>query len=103
MKVGLLSIGLIFMELALISPHYAWGADGAALYKSKCGTCHGASGEGKPAMKAPALAGTTKSTDQIVAILTKGDPQKKAPHGKGISGINETQAGSIAEYVKTLK
>ena len=34
----------------------SWAADdGAALYKSKCAGCHGANGEGKPAMKAPAL------------------------------------------------
>ena len=54
-------------------------------------------------MKAPALKGTSKSTDEIVAFLTKGDPQKKAPHSKSISGIDEAQAGAIAEYVKTLK
>jgi len=103
MKNRSLSIGLVVVALALISSPCAWGADGAALYKSKCGTCHGANGEGKPAMKAPALKGTSKSTDEIVAFLTKGDPQKKAPHSKSISGIDETQAGTIAEYVKTLK
>ncbi len=101
MKNRSLSIGLV--ALALISSSCAWGADGAALYKSKCSTCHGANGEGKPAMKAPALKGTSKSTDEIVAFLTKGDPQKKAPHSKSISGIDETAAGAIAEYVKTLK
>lgn len=103
MKVRLMSIGLVAGVLALISPHDAWGADGAALYKSKCASCHGASGEGKPAMKAPSLATTTKSTDGIVAMLTKGDSQMKAPHSKGISGIDQKQAGSIAEYLKTLK
>jgi mono/diheme cytochrome c family protein len=103
MKNRSLSIGLVIAALALISSPSAWGADGAALYKSKCATCHGTNGEGKPAMKAPALKGTSKSTDEIVAFLTKGDPQKKAPHSKSISGIDETQAGAIAEYVKTLK
>jgi mono/diheme cytochrome c family protein len=29
--------------------------EGAALYKKKCAGCHGASGEGKSVMKAPAL------------------------------------------------
>jgi mono/diheme cytochrome c family protein len=77
--------------------------DGAALYKSKCAGCHGASGEGKPAMKAPALQGTTWDVDQIVQQITKGKPESKAPHKKGISGLNEDQAKAIAEFVKTLK
>jgi len=54
-------------------------------------------------MKAPTLKGESKSADEIVAFLTKGDPQRKAPHSKSISGIDETQAGAIAEFVKTLK
>lgn len=103
MKNRLQVIGLSVAMLSLVSLQSAWGADGAALYKSKCSTCHGANGEGKPAMKAPALKGTSKSTDEIVAFLTKGDPQKKAPHSKSISGMDEAQAKAVAEYVKGLK
>jgi mono/diheme cytochrome c family protein len=76
--------------------------DGAALYKKKCGGCHGASGEGKPAMKAPAIKGTTKDVDQLVQHLTKGESASKAPHNKGMSGLKDEQAKAIAEYVKTL-
>jgi cytochrome c len=75
--------------------------DGAALYK-KCAGCHGAKGEGKPAIKAPALKGTKMEVNQIVEHLTKGESGSKAPHNKGISGLNEGQAKAIAEYVKTL-
>ena len=77
--------------------------DGAALYKTKCAGCHGASGEGKPAIKAPAVKGTTWDVNQIVQHITKGEPESKAPHKKGISGLNEDQAKAIAEFVKTLK
>ena len=77
--------------------------DGAALYKSKCSGCHGAGGEGKPSMKAPALKGTTLDADKITQHLMKGEPDSKAPHNKGISGLSEAQAKAIAEYVKTLK
>ena len=76
--------------------------DGAALYKNKCGGCHGASGDGKPAMKAPAIKGTTKDVDQLVQHLTKGESASKAPHNKGMSGLKDEQAKAIAEYVKTL-
>jgi cytochrome c len=82
----------------------SWAAeDGAALYKSKCAGCHGANGEGKPALKAPALKGTKLDATQIVQHLTKGEPQSKAPHNKGMSGLNEEQAKAIAEFVGTLK
>jgi cytochrome c len=82
----------------------SWAAeDGAALYKSKCAGCHGANGEGKPAIKAPALKGTKLDASQIVQHLTKGEPQSKAPHNKGMSGLNEEQAKAIADFVTTLK
>jgi len=81
----------------------SWAADdGAALYKKKCGTCHGANAEGKPAMKAPALKGTTMDADQLLQFITKGAAGKKAPHSKGVSGLSEDHAKAIAAYLKTL-
>lgn len=79
------------------------GQDGAALYKKKCAGCHGASGEGKPAIKAPALKGTNMEASQIAEHITKGEPSSKAPHNKAIAGLNEEQAKAIAEFVRTLK
>ena len=93
-----LSIGLLVTVLSLISSHSAQGQDGAALYKSKCSHCHGANGEGK---KGPALKG--KSADDVVALLTKGDPQKKAPHSKAISGMDDAKAKAIGNFIQTLK
>jgi mono/diheme cytochrome c family protein len=77
--------------------------DGAVLYKKKCAGCHGASGEGKPKVKAPSLQGTQLDAGQIAEHTTKGNPQSKAPHNKPISGVTEEQAKAIAEFVKTLK
>jgi cytochrome c len=76
--------------------------DGAALYKKRCAGCHGAGGEGKSAMKAPAIKGTKLEVSQITDHLTKGESASKAPHNKGMSGLNADQAKAIAEYVKTL-
>jgi cytochrome c len=81
----------------------SWAADGAALYKTKCAGCHGAGGEGKSAMKAPALKGTGLEANQIVDHITKGEAGSKAPHNKGTSGLNDEQAKAIADWVKTLK
>jgi len=94
---------LSLAAVLLISCSASWAAaDGGALYKTKCAGCHGAGGEGKPAMKAPALKGTTLEVNQIVEHLTKGESGSKAPHNKGMSGLNNEQAKAIAEYVKTL-
>jgi mono/diheme cytochrome c family protein len=82
----------------------SWAADdGAVVYKTKCAGCHGAKGEGKPAMKAPALKGTKLEVNQVVEHITKGESGSKAPHNKGIAGLNDGQAMAIAEYIKTLK
>ena len=51
----------------------------------------------------PALKGISLSSDDIVAMLTKGNDAKKAPHKKPISGLSEDQAKAVAAYVKSLK
>lgn len=90
--------------MLLVTSLASWAADdGAALYKKKCAGCHGANGEGKPAIKAPALKGTTIEANQIAEHITKGESGSKAPHNKGIAGLNDEQAKTIAEWVKTLK
>lgn len=93
------SLVVVFLTGAI-----SWAADdGAATFKAKCAGCHGASGEGKPAMKAPALKGTSLSDAQIDDLLTKGDAARKAPHSKAISGLTAEQAKAVAGYVKSLK
>jgi mono/diheme cytochrome c family protein len=104
MKCKLWVANVIGAGLLLAVPAVASGAeDGAALYKTKCAGCHGPSGEGKPAMKAPALKGTSLTAEQITQHLTKGEATSKAPHNKGITGLNDAQAKAIADFVKTLK
>jgi cytochrome c len=94
---------LVVVSMAFL-PTHSWGADdGAALYKAKCAGCHGANGEGKPAVKAPAVKGTSMTVDDITKHITTGEATSKPPHKKGISGVNEAQAKSIADFIKTLK
>ena len=90
--------------LLLAMPAASWSAnEGAALYKKKCAGCHGATGEGKPSIKAPALKGTAFDVDKIAQHITKGEPTSKAPHNKAIAGVTEEQAKALAEFVKSLK
>lgn len=92
------------LAMLLVASLASWAADdGATLYKKKCAGCHGANGEGKPAIKAPALKGTSLAANQIAEHITKGESGSKAPHNKGIAGLNDEQAKTIAEWVMTLK
>ena len=94
---------LTLCAVVLFALGTSWAADdGASLYKSKCAGCHGAGGEGKPAMKVPALKGTSLDAAQIVDHLTKGEATSKPPHNKGISGLTAEKAKAIADYVKAL-
>ena len=91
----------IVFALLLAMSAVCWGAnDGATLYKKKCASCHGASGEGK---SGPALKGTQLDQDQILQQITKGKPDSKPPHKKGMSGLSEEHAKAIAEYIKALQ
>jgi mono/diheme cytochrome c family protein len=94
----------MFVALLAFASTLAWSAeDGAALFKAKCAGCHGAAGEGKPAMKAPALKGTKLSESDISGLLTKGAADKKMPHSKAVPGLTADQATAVAGYVKSLK
>lgn len=92
---------LVVASMMLAAP--AMAADGAATFKAKCAGCHGPEGEGKPAMKAPALKGTSLAEDAIANMLMKGDAAKKAPHVAPFKGISEEDAKAVAAFVKTLK
>jgi cytochrome c len=94
---------LVVASMAFLPTHLRGAEDGASLYKTKCAGCHGANGEGKPAVKAPAVKGTSMTVDEVVNHITKGEATSKGPHKKGISGLSEPDAKSIAEFVKTLK
>ena len=95
--VPLVAVTLILC-FAITQP--ALAQDGAATYKAKCAVCHGPEGQGKVG---PALKGTSLSEDDIVALLTKGNDAKKAPHKKPLSGLSADDAKAVAAFVKTLK
>lgn len=89
--------------LAIVTVASPAADEGGALYKKKCAGCHGASGEGKPAVKAPALKGSADDVAQLVKHITKGEPGSKPPHNKGVAGLSGDQAKAIAEFVKSLQ
>jgi mono/diheme cytochrome c family protein len=102
-KFAVLAVAVIVALLVAVPKASFSAEDGAALYKAKCANCHGAGGEGKTAMKMPALKGSALTAEQIQETLTKGAEGKRAPHAKPVNGVNAEQAKAIAEYVKSLK
>ncbi len=86
----------IAVALFILIPSLSWADDGATLYKSKCAACHGADAAGKPAMKAPALAGKDE------AVITKGIAET-AKHPAPVKGLSADDAKAIATYLKGLK
>ena len=89
--------------LAIASMGFA--QDGAALYKSKCQTCHGAAGTPNPAMAKmmgikpvsdPAMSGL--SADQVAAAVKNGKGKMKP-----ISGLSDAEVKAVSAYFKTLK
>jgi cytochrome c553 len=101
MKINTAS-ALVVAAMLAISPAISIAQDAPTLYKTKCLMCHGDLGQGKPAMKAPKIAGTTKTSAEIVTLLTTGGAEK-APHIKPIAGLTPEQAKDLAGFVKGLK
>ena len=96
---------IAILALLVVGPLSLWsqeGADGAQIFKTKCSNCHGANGEGKPAVKMPAVKGTSMTAEKMVTYLTKGESGKKI-HVNPVSGLSEEQAKLVADYVKSLK
>ena len=71
--------------------------DTAALYKSKCFACHGATAEKK--------FDATKADDDLIQIVLKGKKMEKPPNMPGYEekGITADQSKALVAYMKSLK
>ena len=85
----------VLLVTALLGSSVALADDGAALYAKNCAKCHGADGKadtpaGK-AMKAPALAGTSLTAEQVVAKL-----RASAKHKSVVGKLSDADLTAIA-------
>jgi len=93
--------------IASVGLAYAGAAEGKELYTAKCAPCHGANGEGKPAI-AKMMGVTQKALgSQEVQARSDADLKKVIMEGQGkmkpVAGVTAKQADDIVAFVRTLK
>ena len=105
MKATRLVLALAIIAI-MLAPLAAVAADGAAVYKAKCATCHGPDGKGETAigksMKLRSLgsADVQKGTDAALTTIIS-DGKGKMPAYKGKLSADEIKA--LVAYIRTLK
>ncbi|HLH00232.1 MAG TPA: cytochrome c [Bryobacteraceae bacterium] len=92
---------------ACLAVAYAGAPEGKSVYVAKCQGCHGANGEGKPAI--------AKMFNVTLPVLGSKDIQAKSDadlkktivegHGKmkPVGGLDDKQVSDVIAFVRTLK
>ena len=91
------------LTLAVVSVSLA--ADGGALFKQQCASCHGQTGQADTAagkaLKVPALAGDAKvaamADADVVAKIKSNDK-----HAAALKKLTDADIATLATYVKSL-
>jgi mono/diheme cytochrome c family protein len=106
MKINAKAVSTLIAAAMLTLPVAGIAADGAAVYKAKCATCHSADGSGsspmgkKMGLRDLGSADVQKQTDaQLTAITTDGKGKMPA-YGKKMSA-DEIKA--VVAHIRTLK
>jgi len=96
----------IAVALFILIPSLSSAADdGATLYKSKCSACHGPNGEGKSAIKAPALKSddVKKMSDaDLTDAIANGGKNKKATHAFASKELSADQIKLLVAHIREL-
>ena len=80
--------------------------DAAALYKTKCASCHGATGAGKSAIKGSNLLADEvkkRTDDQLTEAIAGGGPKSKNSHAYEKKGVTRDQVGLLVKHVRELQ
>ncbi|MBZ2180248.1 MAG: c-type cytochrome [Acidobacteriota bacterium] len=94
------------LMLAGLLPGLLAGETGAALYRAKCASCHGAKGEGRAAIKRTSLLTeeVRKKTDaELTQEIAAGGKRKSAAHAYEQKGVTAEQVKLLVQYVRELQ
>jgi len=90
-----------------IIPAFAGATEGKAVYDSKCKSCHGANGQGNPAIAKMMKVEMRALGSKEVQALSDDDLKKIVTDGKGkmkgVPGLSAAQVGDVVAFVRTLK
>ena len=96
---------VVLAVLVLLAGTVSFAQSGEALYKSKCQSCHGATGTPNPGLAK--LMGIKPTSDPEMQKLTLDQVEATVKNGKGkmhpVAGLTDAQIKEVAAYFKTLK
>ena len=96
---------LVLAAAVALAGAMCFAQDGAAIYKSRCAMCHGATGTPNPTMAK--LMGIKPASDASMKALSVAQIEATIKGGKGkmkaLAGMNDAQVKSVAAYFKSLK
>jgi cytochrome c6 len=105
-RLMLLRIVLFGSSLAIALTQPVGAQDGAAIYKSKCATCHGPNGEGDTptgrSMKVTSLKAAVvqkKSDTKLIQIISAGS-RKMPAYGRQLSSAD---IKAVVTFIRTMK
>jgi mono/diheme cytochrome c family protein len=94
-------VGSIFILCSV-----AAAQDAAAIYKSKCASCHGATGAGRPAMKGSDLHSDNAknmSDADMEDVILNGGTKKLTSHAFANKGVSPADAKALVAYIRELQ
>jgi mono/diheme cytochrome c family protein len=96
---------LAVLALALLAP-VALAQDAASVYKSKCLSCHGPAGAGRPAIKGSSLLTDEmkkRTDDELYEGIASGGKRKNAAHAYEKKSVTKQQIQDLVKYVRELQ
>jgi mono/diheme cytochrome c family protein len=91
--------------LLVFAGTFSFAQDGAALYKTKCAGCHGATGT--PSSGIAKAMGILPVSDPAIKALTVDQVAAVVKNGKGkmkpVGGLSDADVKSVSAYFKSLK
>lgn len=76
--------------------------NGPELFRARCGTCHGKTGEGLVSAKIPPIKKTAMTVEKLTRFITEGRSGTMV-HYTPIVNLSIDEAKAVAAYVKTLQ
>jgi cytochrome c6 len=96
---------IVLAAASFMACSVSFAQSGEALYKTKCQSCHGATGTPNPGIAK--LLGVKPVSDPEIKKLTTDQVEATVKAGKGkmkpVAGLTDSQVKDVSAYFKTLK